>query len=124
MNDKHEREELQQALELDALLDIWQAGRSAAARGNAKLSSQDTAFAHQLVQLAQTTEPEPDFVVRLENQLRWAARQGAAASRREAAPPRRMFWQELMDAFTGRRMLMTTGALAVVAALVLIVWPL
>ena len=124
MNDKHEREELQQALELDALLDTWQAGRAAAAHGDAKLSSQDTVFAHQLVQLAQTTEPEPDFVVRLENQLRWAARQGAAASRREAAPPRRMFWQELMDAFTGRRMLMTTGALAVVAALVLIVWPL
>jgi len=124
MNDKHEREELQQALELDALLDTWQAGRSAAARGEAKLSSQDTAFARQLVQLAQTTEPEPDFVVRLENQLRWAARQGAAASRREAAPPRRMFWQELMDAFTGRRVLMTAGALAIVAALVIIAWPL
>jgi hypothetical protein len=124
MNDKHEREELQQALELDALLDTWQAGRSAAAHGEAKLSSQDTAFARQLVQLAQTTEPEPDFVVRLENQLRWAARQGAAASRREAAPPRRMFWQELMDAFTGRRVLLTAGALAIVAALVIIVWPL
>lgn len=124
MNDKYEREELQQALELDALLDTWQAGRSAAARGDAKLSSQDTAFAHQLVQLAQTTEPEPDFVVRLENQLRWAARQGAAASRREAAPFRRMFWQELIDAFTGRRVLMTAGALAIVAALVIIVWPL
>ncbi|MBP8055741.1 MAG: hypothetical protein KA314_07845 [Chloroflexi bacterium] len=124
MNDKYEREELQQALELDALLDTWLAGRSAAAKGESKLSVQEATFAQQVVQLAQETEPDPAFVTRLENQLRWAARQGAAASRQESAPPRKLFWQELRDVFTGRRTLMTAGALAVVAALVIIVWPL
>lgn len=124
MNDKHEREELQQALELDALLDTWLAGRSAAAKGETKLSATDTTFAQHMVQLAQETEPDPAFVIRLENQLRWAARQGAAASRRESAPPRRLFWQELMDALTGRRAVMTAGALALVAILVIVAWPL
>ena len=124
MKDQHEREELQQALELDALLDTWLAGRSAAAKGETKLSAPDTTFAQQMVQLAQETEPDPAFVIRLENQLRWAARQGAAASRRESAPPRRLFWQELMDALTGRRAVMTAGALALVAILVIVAWPL
>lgn len=124
MNDKHERDELQQALELDALLDSWMAGRSAAAKGETKLSAAEKTFAQQMVQLAQETEPDPAFVTRLENQLRWAARQGAAASRREAAPPRKLFWQTLMDALTGRRMVMTAGALALVAMLVIIAWPL
>src|SRR5690606_16220492 len=92
MNDKNERTEHQAALELDALLDNWLAGRTAAAPGESKLSAEDQTFARQMVTLAQETEPDPDFVLQLENRLRWAARQNAAVGRREATPPRRLFW--------------------------------
>lgn len=123
MNDKQERIEHQEALELDALLDNWLAGRSAAAKGDNKLSVEDQAFARQMVTLAQETEPDPDFVLQLENRLRWAARQNAAAGRREASPPRRLFWEQLKEAFSRRGTMAAAGAIVVMAALVLILWP-
>lgn len=123
MNDKQERTEYQEALELDALLDNWLAGRSAAAKGATKLSVEDQTFARQVVSLAQETEPDPDFVLHLENRLRWAARQNAVAGRREVSPPHRLFWEQLKETFSRRSTFAAAGAIAVMAAFVLILWP-
>lgn len=124
MNDKHEREERQQALELDALLEAWLAGRSAAAHGQSQLPPHEAQFARQVVQLSQEIEPDPAFVISLENRLRYAAQKQAAAHRPEVTPRFRLFWQQLMESLSGRRVMVTAGALAVVAILVLIAWPL
>jgi hypothetical protein len=109
-------DELQQSADaLDAFLTARLRGESRPA-GDAPPTEAE--FGAELLRLAASTEPDPDFRAQLRAQLYRAARDAAA----RPEPP--SFWQRLSAVFgggaaPGRRLVYTSGALAAVLAVAL-----